>query len=125
MLGFEASIHTRLRKSILDAVPDLTEIQHQSCTWDLVYDDDLSVIDKEMRQISTSDKIALLVKVAKVLRDDFLNMKQCFIGSFKPGCEKASVPNSLIMFLTMLLDGPSFSAGTNSSEVSCSDSSKH
>ena len=87
--GFDASIHkTRLRKDILDSVPDLTDVHHHSGTWDL------SIIVKEMRQTSTSDKIALLVKVAKVLRDDFLDMKQLFTGPFTPVCEKASVPNS-------------------------------
>ena len=52
---------------ILSAIPDITEVQHQNGTWDLVFDDDLSKKVIKMNEIDTefnaSDQALLFSKL--------------------------------------------------------------
>ena len=50
--GLDGIVHTtRLRGIILSAIPDITEVQHENGTWDLVFDDDLSKKVIEMNEM--------------------------------------------------------------------------
>ena len=71
--GLDGIVHTtRLRGIILSAIPDITEVQHENGTWDLVFDDDLSKKVIEMNEIDTefnaSDQALLFSKLTKLLR---------------------------------------------------------
>ena len=118
--GLDGIVHTtRLRGIILAAIPDITEVQHQNGTWDLVFDSDLSEKVNEMDRMDTefsaSEQVMLFAKLSKFFRKDILSKKQSFNGKFTEESERSSVPDSLITFLRMLIDGPSF-LSSNSSE---------
>ena len=81
--GLDCYVHaTRLRQSILSAIPDLKEIRNETnrC-YELAFDCDIS---KALVEISTSDdsseEVFLLSKVAKVLRRDIFKTKCNFNG---------------------------------------------
>ncbi len=59
-----------------------------------------------MQTQSISEKMALLVKAAKLLREDFLGLQQQFDGTFMTTSETESLPRSLKDFLRLLIDGP-------------------
>ena len=68
--GLDGYVHaTRLRQSILSAIPDLKEIRNEtSRCYELAFDCDIS---KALIEISTSDgysEVSLFSKAAKVLR---------------------------------------------------------
>ncbi|XP_014676237.1 PREDICTED: uncharacterized protein LOC106816189 [Priapulus caudatus] len=72
--------------------------------WSLVFEDDLSKA-VDMKD-STSTEVSILHKAAKILRRDYLHIRQVFTGSFPNACEAESIPPTLRTFLHMLLDGP-------------------
>ena len=52
--GLDGIVHTtRLRGIILSAIPDITQVQHQNGTWDLVFDEDLSEKVNEMNKMDS------------------------------------------------------------------------
>ena len=60
-----------------------------------------------LNESSVSAEIELFERVAKIFRKDILNRKQTFDGKFKPGCEEKSVSRNLVLFMSMIIDGPS------------------
>ena len=58
---------TRLRKSILEAIPDIKEVKHHNGTYDLVFDSDLSAMVMEMKEVSLTEKIYSFLKLLKVV----------------------------------------------------------
>ena len=112
---------TRLRKSILDAIPDIKEVRHDNGTYDLIYDNDLSAIVKELKDVSVNEKISLFLKVARLIRQEVLEKKHEFKGNFNPNSEKDSVSESLCTLLRMVLDGPSFLTGERSEDTFSSE----
>ena len=105
-LGVVHIVHTsRLRQQLLDCIPDLTAIQANDRTWDIMFNEDLSHVINEVKKASSSEKMALYMKAANWLRDDFLQMRQNFKGSFTPSSEMESTSDSLKLFLSFLIDG--------------------
>ena len=107
--GLDCYVHaTRLRQSILSAIPDLKEIRNEtSRCYELAFDCDIS---KALAEISTSDdsseEVFLLSKAAKVLRRHIFKTECNFNGEFSQDCQTQSVPIILTTFMQMLLDGP-------------------
>ena len=86
---------TRLRKSLLDAIPDIKEVRHDNGTYDLINDSDLSAIVKELKDVGVNEKISLFLKVARLIQHEVLEKKHEFKGNFNPISEKDSVSESL------------------------------
>ena len=104
-LGFPAikCNTTHLREDIKRLIPDIKSVQTNH-GWSLVFDDDLSkaVIDIKGNR---SNDVSIILRAAKILRQEFLPMKQTFTGSFSTSNEADSIPPMLRSFLNMLLDG--------------------
>lgn len=45
-------------------------------------------------------------RAAQVVRKEMFDRKFHFDGSFKPGCQQDSVPQSLLVLLNMIMKGP-------------------
>ena len=109
--GLDCYVHaTRLRQSIVSAIPDLKEITNEtSRCYELAFDCDIS---KALVEISTSDdsseEVFLLSKAAKVLRRHIFKTKCNFNGEFSQDCQTQSVPIILTTFMQMLPDLFSF-----------------
>ena len=95
---------TRLRKDLEREIPDLKAIKVNRC-WSMAFDDDLSETIAAMKD-NTSTEVSTLHKAAKILRNEYLQKKQSFTGSFSTASEAESIPPILRSFLHMLLDGP-------------------
>ena len=115
--GLDVYVHvTRLRQSILSAIPDLNEIKNETnrC-YELAFDCDIS---KAMIEISKSDgyseEVFLLAKAAKIIRRHIFTTKCNFNGTLPQHCQTKAVPIILTTFMQMLLDGP----GINKSQSS-------
>lgn len=66
----------RLSQALIDAIHDLECLQNTwSSTWDLVFNADLSTALSEMRKHDTTDKIMILAKAARIVREDILPIK--------------------------------------------------
>ncbi len=112
---------TRLREDIERMIPDIKAVKINRC-WSLVFDDDLSKAIVDMKD-NTSSEVSTLHKAAKILRREYLKMRQAFTGSFSTSSEAESIPTTLRSFLYMLLDGPSIdqpSPGSKKSKVATS-----
>ena len=108
---------TRLRETIVAAIPDLECVQNpRSRSWDLIFNADLSIAVSEMRKQDNTDKIMILSKAARLLREEILSLRNEFQGTFDAGCEESSVPPALRIFLNMLLDGPKMSLDGDQAE---------
>ena len=77
---------------------------HKNRCWSLAFDEDLSKAVSDMKS-NKSTIVSEIHKAAKILRHEFLLMKQSFSGSFSSNCEASSLPPMLRSFLHMLLDG--------------------
>ncbi len=95
---------TRLREDIERMIPDIKAVKMNRC-WSLVFDDDLSQAIGDMKD-NISTEVSTIHKAAKILRREYLQLKQSFAGSFSTSCEAVSIPPTLRSFLHMLLDGP-------------------
>ena len=108
---------TRLRETIVAAIPDLECVQNpRSRSWDLIFNADLSIAVSEMRKQDNTDKIMILSKAARLLREEILSLRNEFQGTFDAGCEESSVPPALRIFRNMLLDGPKMSLDSDQAE---------
>ena len=102
----DLNVHrTRFRQDILASVPDLTEVKNPSGHFDLIYDDDLTEAIQEFK-INTEEKMMILAKAAKILRQDILDFKQNFSGAFTSSSGIESLSQQLLSFVQLLLDGP-------------------
>ncbi|ELU13546.1 hypothetical protein CAPTEDRAFT_218243 [Capitella teleta] len=103
--GYKATIDfvhaTKLRHRIIERLPDVKFIE-KNRIWYLFFNEDAH---HAILNCSASD-INLLSKAATLLRKDILNKKQKFTGSFSSSSEADSVTDSLLVFMRMVLDGP-------------------
>ena len=118
-LGVDSYVHTsRLRASLLSAIPDLKEIRNTSNNHiDLAFDCDLS---KAMLEISSHDcdsEVILLSQAAKILRRYTLDQNNNFTGSFSRDCQEESVPTILLTFMQMVLDGPGITKNQKADQI--------
>ncbi|ELU05323.1 hypothetical protein CAPTEDRAFT_216554 [Capitella teleta] len=103
--GYKATIDfvhaTKLRHRIIERLPDIKLIE-KNRIWYLFFNEDAH---HALLNCSASD-INLLSKAATLLLKDILNKKQKFTGSFSSSSEADSVTDSLLVFMRMVLDGP-------------------
>ena len=118
-LGIDSYVHTsRLRASILSAVPDLKEIRNNSNNQiDLAFDCDLTRALSEISSHDCNSEVFLLPQAARILRRHTLEKKNNFNGTFPAECQEESVPPILTTFMTMLLDGPSIVKNQTTEEI--------
>ena len=64
--------------------------------YDLIFDNDLSMIVQEMMKENINQKIVLFSKVAKLIRQELLEKSNEFTGHFNANSEKNSVSDSLM-----------------------------
>ena len=84
-------------------IPDSKAIKIKWC-WSFVFDDDRSKALVDMKD-NTSTEVSTLHKAAKILRREYLQMRQAYTGSFSSEAEP--IPTILRSFLYVLLDEPS------------------
>ena len=102
----EYNIHrTRFRRQILASIPDLVEVKGPSGYYNLVFDEDITAAIEQYKT-TTNEKMLILAKAAKILREENLNLKHIFTGSLDKASEKKSTGSMLLSFSHMLLDGP-------------------
>ena len=94
---------TRLREDVERLIPDIKSVRINR-GWSLVFDDDLSKAVQEMKN-NTSTDVSIILKAARILRQEYLPIRQVFTGSFSTTCEADSIPPMMRSFLHMLLDG--------------------
>ena len=105
---------TRLRQSLLSAIPDLKEIKNTAGSFELAFDCDLSMALLEITSQDSNSDVFLLSQAAKILRKRILQQKQYFTGSFSDKSEVQSVPTLLLTFMQMLIDGPKINTNQTS-----------
>lgn len=107
-LGLETYTHTtRLRQSILSAIPDVTEILNNTNNrYELAFDEDINKAALEMSSRDCSSEVYILSQAAKILRKHNFEKKNEFMGTFSHYCQDKAVPPILHTFMHMLLDGP-------------------
>ncbi|KAK3741023.1 hypothetical protein RRG08_005713 [Elysia crispata] len=106
-LGVEEHVHTtRLRESLLAAIPDLKEVRNErNNIVQLAFDCDRS---KALLQLSNHDcnhEIVILSKASKTLRQHVFGIQNTFSGTFSEDSQQNSVPTMLLSFMQMVLDG--------------------
>ena len=96
---------TRLRQSLLSAIPDLTEIKRDTSNrYELAFD-----YSKALLEISTHDcnsEVFLLSQAAKILCRHIFKHKKKFTGTLSSDSQNDFITPILLTFMQMLLDGP-------------------
>jgi len=102
----DTRIHTtRLKERILSNFPDMQAYKQGKKVFLMVEDDVGRAISRAFEE-DGDDEGFYLVKAARILRNEMLNMKSKFIGTFTNDCQESSVPQSLLVFTNMILEGP-------------------
>ncbi|KAK3758981.1 hypothetical protein RRG08_005607 [Elysia crispata] len=106
-LGVEEHVHTtRLRESLLAAIPDLKEVRNERNN--IVQPAFGCDISKALLQLSNHDcnhEIVILSKASKTLRQHVFGIQNTFSGTFSEDSQQNSVPTMLLSFMQMVLDG--------------------
>ena len=116
-LGFtDFHVHrTRFRQDILAFIPDLVEVKDKRTGhYDLVFDDDLAAAIAEYNANTTEDML-ILAKAFKILRNEALDQKQDFNGTFNKSSAAESVGQKRLSFMTRTLYGPGIHKNMESS----------
>ncbi len=98
----DGRIHTSpLKIRLLAVLPDLkAHLQGRDVL--LTFD-----VGNAIRKACDHDSDAMqLARAAQIVRKEMFDKEFSFDGSFKPGCQQDSVPNSLLALLNMILKGP-------------------
>ncbi len=96
---------TRLKERLLNQVPDLQAYSEGRDVM-LTFSSDIGIALRNACNQSYDSEIMHLAKAAKFLRQDMLTKQQHFSGSFQSDCNQQAVPDSLLAFMNMLLEGP-------------------
>ena len=103
-LGILTTTHTtRLRKSLVEAIPDLECIQNKNGKWDLLFNESLADAVVELKRRDTAkDKVAVLSQAAHILREAILEARNhCY-----PLTDKITdVPDEMKVFLNLVMNG--------------------
>lgn len=120
-LGIRKTINkSRLKAKILEAFP---LVQEQSHGQNIVF-----VFEEGMRSMLTdaliirdfSEDALILSKAAAIIRNDMFNHTGFkFTGSFSEGCQESSVPASLKLILSMILNGATLKDQSKSDSQAC------
>ena len=96
---------TRLKERIQHHFPDL-QSHKEGRDILLAFDCDVSIALRKVCEESYDDERVHLAKTAQILRREMLEKELSFKGSFHSGCQKDSVPRSLLVLVRMILEGP-------------------
>ena len=112
-LGLDGYVHsTRLRESLLLAVPDLQEVRRGTgLSVDLAFDSNITTALEMLTEQTCADEMRDLYKAAKILQKHILSTKNSFGGHFTHQSAVQSVPPILMAFMQMTLDGPTIIQG--------------
>ena len=110
----EAAHATRLRKKILNKIPDLC-VSKSGRQVTLTVDDEVERALFEACAWSDEENERVINKAAKIVRKDLLVSYEIFDGDVSEKRQSCSVSNSLVNLITMILEGgepsPELSAG--------------
>ena len=105
-LGITVAPHTtRLRKSLIEAIPDLECIKNKNgYNWDLVFNEYLGLAVSEMKQRdSFKDKVLRMAQTASDIRESIFKSRD----KNKPISDSViDIPEEIKVFLGFLLNGP-------------------
>lgn len=97
---------TRLKERLLAQFPDLRAYS-KGRDMMLAFGEDIgSALDKACIHDSDGDAVHL-ARAAQIVRRHLFENSRTFNGSFEENCQKSSVPNSLLVLVNMVLEGPS------------------
>lgn len=97
---------TRLKDRILSTLPYISG-HSQGRDILLISDRDIGEAIKLANERDTDGEAMHLARAAKIVRKDILKQHQSFNGVFAPDCQDGAIPQSLKVFVNMILNGPS------------------
>ena len=107
---------TRLKERLLYLIPDL-RAQTQGREVILMFNADIGEAIKIACSNNADDDAVHLVRAAQILRKEIFTKEYSFDGSFKPGCERDAVPESVLALVRMILRGPSIQCQKEASDA--------
>ena len=96
---------TRLKERLLSQVSGLQAYKSGRDVL-LAFEENIGDILKLVRESNHDQKSKTLADAAKILRNEMMDCKQDFHGSFGSDCHKKCVPESLRAMMSMILEGP-------------------
>ena len=108
-LGVGKSINkTRFKKQLLDHFSGECQEQSDGKNSLLVFNEGLKKLLKNtMSHCNFESEAILMAKLVKVMRQEICDRKPFqFSGNFPPKCQENSIPTTLKIFISMLLNGP-------------------
>lgn len=96
---------TRLKERLLASVQGLGSYTHGKHVY-FAFNKEVGAAIQKAYDVDYDSEALHMAKAAKCVHRDVMKMKQSFNGSFKYGCQKESVPASLLALVEMLLEGP-------------------
>jgi hypothetical protein len=112
---------TRLKNKLLSEFPGMTAKPHGKEVL-LAFDSDLADALSHACQFDSDVDASILVKAAHILRRDIANVKYKFSGEFLADCQETSVPQSLLTFIQMILEGASIDSHADMTCVPATES---
>ena len=107
---------TRLKDRLLAQIPELQAFSDGKEV-KLAFSQDIGMA-MEFANTNNFDTAAMyLAKAATVVRKEMFIKRQSFTGTFTPGCQERSVPDSLLALVNMILEGPSIRAQNEQESV--------
>ena len=95
---------SRLCQDLTVTLPDLCTFKGAKSI-DLAFDDDVTQAVMQMESNPTTTMMTL-AKASKILREQILDTKYNFTGTFEHGSDMQTVPPLLLHFMQMVMDGP-------------------
>ena len=104
-LGIQVSVYTtRLRQSLVNAIPDIQEVKNNSRCWDLLFNESLTEAVFELKRHETaSERVASLSRAAIVLREAIFESRNNSTSPLKGSI--VDVPEEMRIFLSLVLNG--------------------
>ena len=119
-LGVEVTtrIHSSdLKNRILANIPDLQATKaKQGKNIFLAFNEDFDYAVKHLHENNYDEEAIILSQAAKIVKREMAATNCSFDGTFKEGCQKMSVPGSLLSLISMILVGRNIK--TNSENIS-------
>ena len=95
---------TRLKEWLLAHVPDLEAYKKGRDIY-LAFKKDIGPVIRKVIDNDADDEGIHLVKAAAIVRRHMFDMSYKFKGTFEDHCQENAVPDSLVAFVSMILDG--------------------
>lgn len=96
---------TRVKERLMVQLPQLRAYNHGREVW-LMFDDDVGETVKRATLYDEDCASVHLACAASIVRDEILKQETFFDRSMKTGCQKESIPRSLLTLVKMILQGP-------------------